>query len=101
MPGTTERKTLNNEILKRLDEHSVTLNSLSLSLQLFIQKQEGEHCNINTKLDEIHAEVFGNGGKQRLREMVTRLWEDKQANKVFYLAVAICVISSILNVVLR
>lgn len=106
MPAsTTERKTLNTEILKRLDEHSTMLTGLSLTMQLFIQKQDGINCNVNEKLDQVYEDVRGNGDKQGLKDRLNRLWDDAQSGKVnskaIYLAVIICIITSALNMVMK
>ena len=93
------------EIIKKLDEHNVILNGLSTTIQLFIQKQEGINCSTNEKLDKVFDDVRGNGDKQGLKEKVNRLWDDAQSGKIssraIYLAIVICVITSVLGMIIK
>lgn len=105
MSTSTERKTLNTKILERLDETKTAISDLTYTMQLFAQEQKGEHCNINTKIDEVRLDVYGDDKTMGMREKLRRLWDDAQngkaSSKAIYLAVIVCVITSVLNLLMK
>lgn len=105
MPESTERKTQNTEIINKLDITTAAITNLSHVVEMFVKVHEGEHCTINTKLDMVFEDVRGNGDKQSLKEKVNRLWDDAQSGKVssrtVSIAIVICILTSVINLILK
>lgn len=105
MPEFTERKTQYAEIIKRQDSTTIVLLDLTHTVEMFVKVHEGEHCNINTKLDEVRLDIYGDDKTMGMREKLRRLWDDAQvgkaSNRTIYVAIIICVLTSVFNLVMK
>jgi len=101
MTESAERKTQNIKILERLDVMNKSIVDLAHVVDLFIQKQDGEHCILTNKLDEVRQDIYGDDKEMGIREKLRRLWDKAQSvensSKAFYIAAAIMVISVIID----